>query len=161
MFNVYQFILEIKVPKKYTLLISNIRKDQNEYVFTRYLSLIQWIIERTKSTNCINNNGSVNISWHTPISTKSDLITNVFKHNKQKYPTTHKVTKKNLLPINFSNTILFFIRKPLNSQLSPFLLPNVYTCYISILRSLRQPWTVRLLRQETVFWATNNVLRWG
>ena len=90
------------------LLASNIRKDQNENVFIRYLSLIQCIIERTKSTNCKSNNGSVNISRKTPIRTKSDFITNTFRHSKQKYPTTPKLTKKNLFPANFSNILFTF-----------------------------------------------------
>ena len=58
---------------QYKILISKIKKDQNEYVFIRNLSFMQCLVERLKSTNWKNNNGKVNSSLTAPIGTESNL----------------------------------------------------------------------------------------
>ena len=103
-------ILYKKLLKTNKLPANKTMKFQNEYVFTRNLSLMQYKIEKARSTNWKSINGRVNSSWKIPIKIKLDFTIYTFKHSIQKYPTIPKLTKKNVLSVNVLSIILIICK---------------------------------------------------
>ena len=65
--------LKIKLQITNRLFINKIEKLQNEYLFTRNVSLMQYKIAMIKSINWKSINGIVSSSWTHPMKTKSDF----------------------------------------------------------------------------------------